>query len=79
MVNLIRRCEAIDVKLRCILRDRRNAQGVTQRQLSQLSGIDRANISAYENDRVIMTLDTAAKFALALHCTLDDLFEYQRG
>ncbi|MBO0602744.1 helix-turn-helix transcriptional regulator [Sporosarcina sp. E16_3] len=65
--------------MRCLLRDRRRAQGVSQRDLERISGIARANISAYENNRVVMTIETAAKFALILHCTLDDLFEIKRN
>lgn len=69
---------AINVKLRCLLRDRRKAQGYSQRQFADISGIARENISAYENDRVVMSVETAAKFALILHCTIDELFEYER-
>lgn len=78
MVNYSSEVCVIDVQLRCKLRDRRQAQGISQRDLSDLSGIARTNISAYENDRVEMTVETAVKFALILHCTLDDLFEYKR-
>ena len=69
---------AIDVILRCTLRDRRKAQGYSQRQLEAVSGVDRSRISAYENNNVVMSIEVAAHFALILHCSLDDLYEYER-
>lgn len=68
---------AIDVQLRCKLRDRRKAQGISQRQLELLSDIPRSRISEYENDKVVMSVETTVKFAILLHCTLDELYEYQ--
>lgn len=68
----------IDISIRCLLRDRRTAQGISQRDLEIISGIPRSRISKYETGKVEMTVETAVKFALILHCGLDDLFEYVR-
>lgn len=68
----------IDVHLRCLLRDRRRAQGISQRQLELLTDIPRSRISGYENGKIAMSVETATKFAIILNCTLDDLFEYGR-
>lgn len=68
----------IDVKVRCLLRDRRTGQGISQRDLEITSGIPRSRISKYETGKVAMTVETAAKFAIILNCHLDDLFEYER-
>jgi len=68
----------MNVTVRCVLRDRRQAQGISLRKLEELSGIHRGHISEYERNLVQMSVETAAKFALILNCTLDDLFEYSR-
>jgi transcriptional regulator with XRE-family HTH domain len=68
----------IDVSVRCNLRDRRLARGLSLRQLAQLSGVDRGNISKYERNVNDMNVSTAAKFAVLLNCTLDDLFDIER-
>lgn len=68
----------IDVSIRCLLRDRRLAQGLSQRDLESISGIPRSRISKYESGKVAMTAETAVKFAIILNCRLDDLFEYER-
>ncbi len=68
----------IDVKVRCLLRDRRLAQGVSQRDLEIISGIPRSRISKYETGKIAMTVETAVKFALIFNCSLDDLFDYEK-
>ncbi|QIG62566.1 HTH domain-containing protein [Sporosarcina phage Lietuvens] len=62
--------------MRCVLRDRRLAQGLSQYDLELMTGISKHSISAYENGRSDMTVRTAAKLALSLNCSVDDLFEY---
>ncbi|WP_093266650.1 helix-turn-helix transcriptional regulator [Psychrobacillus sp. OK032] len=64
--------------LRCNLRDRRLDRGLTQYELEVLSGVSRHTISAYENGSSKLQVKTAVKFAIALNCTLDELFEYKR-
>ncbi|WP_370644752.1 helix-turn-helix transcriptional regulator [Sporosarcina sp. ACRSL] len=64
--------------MRCKLRDRRLSQGLSLRQLATLASVDRGQLSRYENNIVVMGVDTAAKFALLLNCTIDDLYEYEQ-
>ena len=66
------------VEVRCLLFDVRTARGLTQQELECLTGISAKTISAYENNRQTMNVITAVKFALALNCALDSLFEYRR-
>lgn len=55
------------------VRDIRCGYGLTQKQLSIMTGISQANISDIENGRVSPTISTAAKIAAALGCTIDEL------
>ncbi|WP_445661408.1 helix-turn-helix transcriptional regulator [Bacillus sp. FSL K6-3431] len=64
--------------MRCLLRDRRLSQGLSQYDLEVLSGVSKHSISAYENGRTEMNVRTAAKFAIILKCSIDDLFVYKR-
>jgi transcriptional regulator with XRE-family HTH domain len=57
------------------LRAIRDRNGLTQKQLSEKSGISQPNISDVENGRVVPTVVTAAKLAKALNCTIDDLLD----
>lgn len=66
----------MNVYVRCNLRRLRKSKGFSQRHLSELVGTDRGNISRYESGESIMNVDTAARFAVVLGCTLDDLFDY---
>lgn len=43
-----------------------------------LVGIDKGNISRYEAQVEGMRVETAIKFAIALSCTLDQLFTYSK-
>ena len=58
----------------CELKALREARGLTQEQLSELSGVNRASIARYETSvRVSMTIDTAKRLAGALGCTVSVL------
>lgn len=58
----------------CELKALREARGLTQEQLSELSGVNRASIARYETSvRVSMTIDTAKRLAGALGCTVSAL------
>ncbi len=50
------------------LRILRELQELSQNQLSQLTGIPQATISAIENDRVRLGVERAKTFARALQC-----------
>lgn len=67
-----------DVRVICKLRDRRIEQGLSQRQLEDISGIHRSRISLYERNETEMSISTAARFAVILNCTLNDLFDIIR-
>lgn len=53
----------------------REAKGMTQEKLSELSGIHRVTIAKYETTDNGMTLYSAGKLAAALGCTIDDLLK----
>ena len=46
----------------------RELQGLSQSQLSELTGIPQATISAIENGRVNLGVERAKTFAMALKC-----------
>lgn len=51
----------------------RKARKLTQRQLANACGIHRVTLSCIERGVYTPTLETAAKLAAALGCTLDEL------
>jgi len=64
------------VYVRCNLRRLRKERGYSQRHLADLVGIDRGNLSKYERNEAFMNVVTAAKLAVSLGCTLEQLFDY---
>ncbi|MBS4195379.1 helix-turn-helix transcriptional regulator [Lederbergia citri] len=66
----------MEVTLRCNLRRLRESKGYSQKQLAEIVGINRGNISKYENNEAYMNVITMARFAAVLGCTLDDLYDY---
>ncbi|MDF1511173.1 helix-turn-helix transcriptional regulator [Robertmurraya sp. DFI.2.37] len=69
----------MDVIVICKLRDRRKAQGLSQRDLGALVNIDHKAIGNYETNKTKMNILTAAKLAIVLNCKIDDLYEYRRN
>lgn len=63
--------------VRCLLRDILIRKGITQTQLVDLTGIAKPQLSAYQNDSQMMTLTNAKRIAVALNCSIDDLYEYK--
>jgi DNA-binding XRE family transcriptional regulator len=55
------------------LKSMREAKGWTQEELSQRTGIHRVTIAKYETTDNGMTIESAAKLAEALECTIDEL------
>lgn len=49
-----------------MLRDARETAGLTQKQVEGLTGIDRNQLSAYENDREPMRVSTLERLAAAI-------------
>ena len=55
------------------LKDLRKAKHLTQKELSMLCYASLGKICEYEQGKSLPRLDTAAKLATALDCTLDEL------
>lgn len=53
----------------------RTKAGLTQTQLSELSGVDQANLSQHENGKKRMREDTIRKLCTALNCTPTQLLK----
>jgi transcriptional regulator with XRE-family HTH domain len=58
----------VDVSVGESLRIMRELQELSQTQLSALTGIPQATISALENDRINLGVERAKVFATALRC-----------
>jgi len=56
------------------LREWRKYRGMTQVELAAASGLTQAAIAQIETAKRNPTVETARKFADALHCDIDDLF-----
>jgi transcriptional regulator with XRE-family HTH domain len=64
------------MKLECKLVEMRFKRGrMTQQQLSDLTGIAVTTLSAYENNKSIMSIPTAYIIASALGCRVDSLYK----
>jgi transcriptional regulator with XRE-family HTH domain len=62
--------------MRILLEEYRKKRKLNQRELSDLSGVPQPMISEIENKIVkFPRVDTMAKLARALRCTVDDLIE----
>jgi len=59
-------------QLRSLLRQRKK----NQQWLAEVTGIDKYRISNYANNRGIMNLTTAKNISAALHCSIDELYEW---
>ena len=56
------------------IRERREAQALTQERLSELSGVSRSLINQLETGKIASTTtDTLRKLAVALNCEVGDL------
>lgn len=51
----------------------RQQKGMTQRQLSEASGINRASIAKYETGKSVPSLNNAEKLAKALDVKIEEL------
>jgi transcriptional regulator with XRE-family HTH domain len=62
-----------------LLRERRRAAGITQRDLASRIGVDFSYISKLENDRLPPPAsETASKIAAALACPIEELLSAAR-
>src|ERR1041384_948426 len=73
--------EAVDseIELENRLREKRQAQGLSQKQLADLAGITRQAISALESDQYSPATSVALQLARALRCRVEDLFNLKQG
>jgi putative transcriptional regulator len=55
------------------IKELRNSQNISQKQLSALSNISREHLSMIENCKYSPTLETLIKIAKALNCEVKDL------
>lgn len=63
-------CTSIGINIRAA----RNEMGLTQRQVSEMTGISQTQLSDYENGNKTPGLFTLAKLSRALDKSMDDLF-----
>lgn len=55
------------------MKELREAQNYTQKQLSVLSGVSQGKICEYETEKVMPRVDTALKIARALGVSVEEL------
>ena len=59
------------------LRRLRSDRGITQVELAKKVEVTQAAISRYEDGSALPSLDVAIRIAEALHCSMDDLLEWE--
>ena len=62
-----------------LLREKRLEKDLSQKELSELSGVPQQNISAYEAGTRIPGADILHMLAVALDTTMDDLYRPDRA
>lgn len=62
---------------KCLLASRLKKVGLTQEELSEITGIPKSQISEYANFRHTMSLKTAKTIAQVLNCHIDDLYQWK--
>lgn len=65
----------IEITLKAV----RQRIGISQRELSKMSGVSHGYISELESNLKSPTIDTLCKLARALECKPDDLYIFQEG
>jgi transcriptional regulator with XRE-family HTH domain len=68
MKDFRRARKAVDVSVGESVRIIRELQGLSQNQLSRMTGIPQSTVSAIENDRVNLGVERAKVLARALRC-----------
>lgn len=64
------------MKVTYLVKEKRTAKGMTQKELSKYSGVSKSMISAIELEERNPTVITLCQLALALKVTPLDLFKY---
>ena len=67
-----------DIIGKCLLLKLLRCRGMTQADLSAITGIAASTISQYINNERIMELRNAKRIAIALNCHIDDLYEWRK-
>lgn len=57
----------------CTLAEVRKAKGVTQEQLSEMTGINRVSIAKYETGKAMPSVKNAGRLADALEVSITDI------
>jgi putative transcriptional regulator len=60
------------------VKELRIAQGWTQEQLAQATGVSRQSINAIERNRYVPSLELALTFARVFSCPTDQIFQLER-
>lgn len=61
---------------RCRLRSLLRARKIRQVRFAEMVGMTKQQINNYVNDRAVMTMEIARRFAKVLDCHIDDLYEW---
>ena len=59
------------------VKELRSAQGWTQEQLAQATGVSRQSINSIERNRYVPSLELALTFALIFSCSTDEIFQLE--
>lgn len=65
------------IRIEFHVREIRQERGLTIRQLADLSGVSKSNISALEKGEIMPTVHTVCYLAVALGVELGDLINYK--
>ena len=65
------------LKLANILKILRKANGLTQQEVSNATGIDRANLAKFETGRLQLSLPTMLRLCKVLNCNLSITFDIE--
>jgi transcriptional regulator with XRE-family HTH domain len=63
---------------RCKIRDWRLQFDMTQNELAEISGVDRSNISKYEQEISKPDLKNLKNIAAAFGCQMEELYEWKK-
>jgi putative molybdopterin biosynthesis protein len=71
--------EPSEIEIENRLREKRQALGLSQKQLADLAGITRQAVSALEANQYSPATSVALQLGRALHCRVEDLFSIKQG
>lgn len=59
------------------LKQYRQHLDVSQAKLAEMIGVDRSLVTGYETGQYILNLKTAVKWAKALNCIVEDIYDHE--